>query len=572
MSLSVSKSNVEELIQDADNRVIALSGKWGTGKSHLWRSVQKSSTDNAVKDALYVSLFGIKDIAQLKLKIVQSAIPGENTGPTAREFVSTTVKHALKFIRSLHPSLEALDELAMLAMPALLRNRFIVIDDIERKHVDFDIGEVMGFIDEYTQVYGARILLILNSDQLSDKKLWDTLREKVIDHEVALETTPEEAFDIAVTNYPSRWDKTIRLATIHCGISNIRILQKIIRAVDRILGDRSDLSDDILMRVIPSTVLVAAIHFKGLQDGPTLEFLEQLNTGAHYIAMREREKSGALTEDDKKTKKWIALLQALGVHATDEYEELLVRFMKSGILEAENVKGILDRYIAEKDAFDSRERCWAFFARETWDPELTDAELLAEASELVPAAHYLDASTITALVSSVAQLQGGQPVADQMLVKWLEDFRKKEFTEFHYQNRFGREVHPEILQEFKALEERLSPLPSLLDVCKHIAKNNAWGEPQEDAMRAATSEQFQTEIKRLSGPDLKTFMTQNMEYFSNRRNCEKHFGSAMQSFLDACRVICFEDEVPRRTKMIRMLFRESHAESMLDVYNHPLPL
>lgn len=86
-------------------------------------------------------------------------------------------------MKTLHPGFAAIDEIALLAVPAILRKRVIVIDDIERKHAALSIDEVMGFIDEFTQVYGSRILLILNSDQLDDKAMWDKLREKVIDHD-----------------------------------------------------------------------------------------------------------------------------------------------------------------------------------------------------------------------------------------------------------------------------------------------------------------------------------------------------------------------------------------------------
>ena len=39
---------------------------------------------------------------------------------------------------------------------------------------------------------------MLNSDQLDKREVWDILREKVIDQELKLLTTPEEAFSIAL--------------------------------------------------------------------------------------------------------------------------------------------------------------------------------------------------------------------------------------------------------------------------------------------------------------------------------------------------------------------------------------
>jgi tRNA A37 threonylcarbamoyladenosine biosynthesis protein TsaE len=60
MSLKSTKDHLIHLLANQDNKVIALSGKWGTGKSHLWREVQYASEDKTIKSALYVSLFGQK--------------------------------------------------------------------------------------------------------------------------------------------------------------------------------------------------------------------------------------------------------------------------------------------------------------------------------------------------------------------------------------------------------------------------------------------------------------------------------------------------------------------------------
>ena len=62
MSLQTTKDHLVQLLEDKDNKVIALSGKWGTGKSHLWRDVKDASSDEKVKGAVYVSLFGLSSI------------------------------------------------------------------------------------------------------------------------------------------------------------------------------------------------------------------------------------------------------------------------------------------------------------------------------------------------------------------------------------------------------------------------------------------------------------------------------------------------------------------------------
>ena len=57
MSMDASRRALESLIADTQNRVLALSGPWGTGKSHLWDEVRRHSGDANVKKSVYVSLF-----------------------------------------------------------------------------------------------------------------------------------------------------------------------------------------------------------------------------------------------------------------------------------------------------------------------------------------------------------------------------------------------------------------------------------------------------------------------------------------------------------------------------------
>lgn len=573
MSLASTKANIQQLIEDENNGVIALSGKWGTGKSYLWQEVQKSSMDKSIENALYVSLFGIRDITQLKLKIVQSAIPDTKTGHVARELMVSAWRQGTKILKAAKPGFAALDEIALMAVPALLRNRFIVIDDIERKHPQFDIGEVMGFIDEYTQIYDARVLLILNSDQLSDKDLWETLREKVIDHEVALETTPEEAFDIAITNNPSTWAAPIRAAVTICKISNIRIIYKIIRTVNRLLSNRSDLTDGVLKRIVPSTVLLSAIHYKGLNEGPNFDYLLKFNSMSYHMAKVEKvKKAPDETEEDRCEARWALIMENLNINSCDEYENLVIAFLKSGLLDAEKVSTILDQYVAEGDTFDTQQRCRAFFDKELWDPECTETELFAEAAGFVPVVHFLDMYSVSSLHRSVVDFTGGKAIADQMIADWLTKFREKDHTGFTQDNFFKRELHPDIESELATLDLKLAPAPSLPEICRSIIENSGWGTRHEDAMKSSTPAQYEAEIKRLAGGDLKTFMLKSMDLYVNRITYAKHFGDAMWHFVAACRRICHENANPRRSKMIRLVFSESRLASLLDVYDGPVPV
>lgn len=560
MSLSTTKKHLVELLSDPGNKVIALSGKWGTGKSHLWRVVKADSKDDRVKAALYVSLFGLINMDQVKLKIVQSAIPKAGENPSWWDNAKKGWGAASKVLESFHKGFSALNEIALLAVPAILKDRVIVLDDIERKHEKLSVDEVMGFIDEFTQQHGARIVLILNSDQLADRKIWDTLREKVIDQEVRLETSPAEAFDIAVGIQPSPYADRIKKTVETCGVTNIRIICKVLKAVNRILGNRVDLSDDVLSRVVPSTVLLAAIHYKGIDDGPDLDFV--LKIGNPDIEDRKK-RAEELDEPAKRRAKWRLQLQELGIHACDEYEELVVEFLRSGLFDLADVEKIIQRYASEADAMRAGKLARDLHEHVIWHYKMSEPELVAEAQALVLHAHLLDLYTVSSLHSLVSGLSGGAAAADAIVDAWIASFQASNPDVGNFDNFWRRPIHPRIQAELDKLKAAAQAKTTVYDACEYVAKNSGWGHKQEAAMKSASVADFDATIKSLGMEDLRLFLCRFVDMCVHKGTYLSHFGSAMDNFTQACRNIVADPNQARLGSLITLLFKDAKIESEL---------
>lgn len=562
MSLKTTKTHLIKLLSDPDNSVIALSGKWGTGKSHLWREVKAESKDDKVKSALYVSLFGLNSMDQVKLKIIQGAIPSIEEHPSWWEKSRKGWSAASKLLESFHKGFSALNEIALLAVPSILKDKVIVLDDIERKHTDLSVDEVMGFIDEFTQQHGARIILILNSDQLADRLLWDKLREKVIDQELSLDTSPIEAFDIAVAIAPSAYTNHIKKAIEICGISNIRIICKVIRAVNRILGDKNDLSEDVLGRVIPSTVLLSAIHYKGIEDGPDFEFV--LNVG--NVAGNWGKKEAELDEADKRSAKWRLRLHELGILVCDEYEKLVVDFLSSGMFDVADVAAVIERYSSEAELMKVQGLSRQLHDHVIWHYKMTEPELVAEAIILADKVNLLDHYTVTSLHDLLTGLAGGVAVADSMIDNWIAVFKLRDIqnVDFDFDDSFGRSIHPRIKAEFDAVKAAAQAKTTVFDAVKHIAQHSGWGRKQEGAMKSATVQDFEATIRSLDINDLRYFMSRFLDLCVHRATYQPHFGTAMDNFIEACRKICSDANSGRLSSLIKLLFKDAHLESELN--------
>ena len=72
MTIEYCKRALEKLLQDQSLGVIALSGEWGTGKTHLWREIKLGSSDPRIKQATKASLFGVRSIVDLKMRLFRS--------------------------------------------------------------------------------------------------------------------------------------------------------------------------------------------------------------------------------------------------------------------------------------------------------------------------------------------------------------------------------------------------------------------------------------------------------------------------------------------------------------------
>ncbi|MFX9089485.1 hypothetical protein ABTN55_20395, partial [Acinetobacter baumannii] len=72
---------------------------------------------------------------------------------------------------------------------------------------------------------------MLNDDQLSSsadqKRLWTTFREKVIDQEIKLSISTQDAFSIAIGLSPSKYSEALKQASSTCGLNNIRIVVRV---------------------------------------------------------------------------------------------------------------------------------------------------------------------------------------------------------------------------------------------------------------------------------------------------------------------------------------------------------
>lgn len=533
MTMHETKRQLQAIIEDSENRVVALSGAWGTGKSHLWEQIRDESKHKKINDAVYASLFGVSDLGTLKVKLAEQVLANnDNLG----QFSSAVTKlnKIRPLLQRLVPHVGLLEEVALLASPLILKDRFVVIDDIERKGDGLAIDHILGFIDEHVQRHEVRFLIIMNTDKLQDAPMWEVLREKVVDHEVQLATTPEEAFNIANTLCSSRYSFLVQDAIRVCGVVNIRIAKKVIRAVNLIFDGHDSMPKEILARMIPSTVLLAATHYKGIESGPSINFI--LNTPEYPVP-------GELVDDEAETGKreadWRSLIQSLGIGSPADYEFLVADFLRSGLFERARLDEILKTYELDESKARFNADLSQFHQDIIWDVTKSEQILLNEAESLCERIGLANAHSASSLYSAVSELAGGDELAEEIISKWINaagDMLATSLDHYH----FTENLHPRIKEEAQRVAKGNEDAMSIVEVCSSIRINSGWSLCHENALNLKLPEDYEEFLRSSSPEDRKTVFLQFRNMYVNRGNAYRSFGPAIDAFIAACREIAVE--------------------------------
>lgn len=554
MTLARCKAALLRLIDDQENRVIALSGKWGTGKTELWKQVRGETVDAKAKDAVLVSLFGVSTITELKLKIAEGLAP--KLGEGHFDAIKAGIAGFKKVLKGFHSSFSALDELSLLAVPYMLKGRFIVIDDIERKHTKLTIDEILGFIDECVQNHECRILLVLNSDKLEDQKLWGQIREKVVDQEIKLETSPSEAFDIAQKLTPCPWPQQMKLSLEPFQITNIRIIRKVIRAANQLLSSDPTLSTLILKRALPSISLLGAIHYEAVEDAPSSDFIRNYDgsKSATIIAIRKKQ-TEPLTEEQKDHDRWHQVMNRAGIASTDELEMLIMAFFDSGVLDAPKIQNFVREYLQRGEHIEARKKAITFIDHLEWHPQLSEENLVEELRALLPSAGALHMGMLSRLVPMIDQLTDDKRLGLAFVEAWRAEFRAQhpEGISEDWLQLNGRpleDLHSLIRNEIDSARTRYEKPSTSLEVFEKIMKGKALGTRDEQCLRSVSAQEFEAVLRAANGPDLQQLLYKGMEIVNGYGAPLEHYAGASQNFLQACHDIIHQQPGSRLAKII----------------------
>jgi hypothetical protein len=365
VSVKLVKEEIAKFLARKDAEVLCVRGRWGVGKTFAW-STGLEAAHHAKTIQLprysYVSLFGVNSLDELKFAIFENVITLNNG------VVKADVNTLDAFVNSKVGSWRKLAKLAQ-SVPVVrnliggdatslvsfmtIRDQIVCIDDLERRGQKLDVGDVLGLISYLREQRACKVVFILNDEKLDDnaKKAFGTNLEKVVDVSLVYQPSATESVKIAI---PETDDisKLIAEKCIALGITNIRVIRRIVRSVRAIEPMLSEFDPEVFKTVIASIALFCWSHDQP-EEAPPMEFLESKTQD--IFGLRKRE------EMPPAEAAWSALLEAYGYTWTDELDVELMRGIRAGYFNPEEVKKIAkevhDKIIATK-ADGSFESAW----------------------------------------------------------------------------------------------------------------------------------------------------------------------------------------------------------------------
>ncbi len=195
----------------SNGKVIMLSGKWGSGKTHFW---QNKIADDELKKELkdkrevysYTSLYGKSSIEEIENDIFSqaysSSIGGDNFitkgfstfTKRMKRFGSSKIANGLKD--------EQKDNIERTALSRLNNGGIICFDDFERKSKDIDLNDLFGFITQLTLNFNCKVVIILNDDVFEgeEKNIFSNVKEKSVSKFLMYNPSIKELFDSIFDN------------------------------------------------------------------------------------------------------------------------------------------------------------------------------------------------------------------------------------------------------------------------------------------------------------------------------------------------------------------------------------
>ncbi len=245
----------------SNGKVIMLSGKWGSGKTHFWQNIiEKELTNNQTKKQkayVYSSLYGNRTIDKIEDNIYAQAylcsVGGKNAVISGYEKIKDFGKRFGSFCSLLDVSklVDGLEDIQQKnikrsALSYLENGGIVCFDDFERKSKDIDLNDLFGFISHLAIDLNCKVVIILNDDVFEgvEKDVFSRVKEKSVSKFLKYEPSIRELFKSIIFEREKEDDKKLKYSE----------LRKYIKIILKTIEETEELNARIYIQILDNLV------------------------------------------------------------------------------------------------------------------------------------------------------------------------------------------------------------------------------------------------------------------------------------------------------------------------------
>ncbi|WP_315766671.1 MULTISPECIES: P-loop NTPase fold protein [unclassified Bradyrhizobium] len=513
MSVKLVKEEIARFLARNVPEVLCVRGKWGVGKTFAWATgLEAAHKENSIPllRYSYVSLFGVNSLDELKFAIFENVITLSNgvvkaNLDTLDAFVNSKIGSWRKLAK-LAQSVPVVRNLiggdaTSLVSFMTIRDQIVCIDDLERRGQKLDISDVLGLISYLREQRNCKIVLILNDEKLDDKakQAFGANLEKVVDISLLYRPSSTEAVGIAVRETDDA-SKLIAEKCIALGITNIRVIRRIERSVRAIEPMLSEFDPEVLQTVIGSIALFCWSHDQP-EEAPPMEYLESKTQ--EMFGLEKREDMSAAEAG------WSALLESYGYSWTDELDVELIRGIRDGYFDPEQIKKkakVLHEKVVATKADGSFESAWrryhdSFAGDQVQVLDEIHASFMKNIQYITP----LNLSGTVSLFKELGRPEQAKEMLDHYMAERNED---RAFFDLDDDPFGGNIQDPDIRAAFKEKFDRLEErrdIPAML-------RGSDWDQETIAALATLPVEEYLKAFKASSGAELRKMLSNAFQF------------------------------------------------------------
>jgi hypothetical protein len=334
--------------------------------------------------------------------------------------------------------------------------------------------------------------------------------------------TPEEAANLALSSQMLCRD-LIRKYAVSLGITNIRILRKIVNLTELIHKEVSTLHSGVTEQAVMTLVLLVWCLYDSDEKKPTLEFILEWN--------RLMWGFDEIKEEDPTRAGWVKVLQSYGLTGLDEFDQTIIKVIQRGYLEETGFleeANKLDAQIRANELEQSFTKAWGLFHDTFTNNEAELVNALAESFR--KSVLHISPLNLNGTTRLLRQLGHGD-IADELIDFYIEH-RTQEVDLFNLaDNPFSSDItDPAILERFNAKHSSFKPTLTIADAISYIATNSGFSNIHTEPLMKATEEDYYALFKIDHGEALSRIVKSCLQ-FDNWNDDKKSIGIKARSAL-----------------------------------------